>query len=169
MSKKKKRKHNTIIRVGHFYNVHDGSVNGHPAKVLNVDYKNQEYIVIITETKTNDGRNIPLLVPTDSFVKQSFLKPNTYYGTRDDFGEKEYFDMKIDKKDLQKQESIKRKRIKYLRNYKKKYKIKIAHYGLYQVVQVWTWNIPIRHDSFILKQMEGNNAIINANFVANQI
>ena len=123
MSKKKKRKHNTIIRVGHyFYNVHDGSVNGHPAKVLNVDYRNQEYIVIITETNSNDGRNIPLLVPTDVFVEKSFIKPNTFLGTRDDFGDKEYNDMKINKADLSKEEIIKRRRIKYLRNYKKKYK-----------------------------------------------
>ena len=124
MSKKRRKriKRQTIIRVGHFYNVHDGSVNGHPAKVLNVDYRNQEYIVIITETKSNDGRNIPLLVPTDDFVKKSFIKPNTYLGTRDDIGEKEYFDMKIDKKDLCKQELIKKRRIKFLKHYKSKYK-----------------------------------------------
>ena len=117
----KKQKHKTIIRVGHFYNVHDGSVNGHPAKILNVDYKNQEYILIITETKSNDGKNIPLLVPTDKFVKRSFLKPNTYLGTRDDVGEKEFFDMKINKKDLPIEEKLKRKRIKFLKHYKSKY------------------------------------------------
>ena len=87
-----------------------------------MDYRNQEYIVIITETKSNDGRNIPLLVPTDDFVKKSFIKPNTYLGTRDDIGEKEYFDMKIDKKDLCKQELIKKRRIKFLKHYKSKYK-----------------------------------------------
>lgn len=126
MSKKKRKqiKHSTIIKVGHFYNVHDGSVNGHPAKVINVDYKNQEYIIIITETKSNDGRNIPLLVPTDSFVKKSFIKPNTFLSTRDDIGEKEFFDMKIDKRDLPKQEIIKKRKIKFLRHYKDKYKIK---------------------------------------------
>ena len=123
---KKKLKHHTIIKTGHFYNVHDGSVNGHPAKVINVDYQNHEYIVIITETKSNDGRNIPLLIPTDNFVKQSFLKPNTYLATRDDIGEKEYFDMKINIKDLPKQEMLKKRRIKYLRKYKNKYKIKKA-------------------------------------------
>lgn len=124
MSKNKRIKHKTIIKVGHFYNVHDGSVNGHPAKILNVDYHNQEYIIIITETKSNDGRNIPLLCPTDAFVKKSFLKPNTYLTTRDDIGEKEYFDMKINQRDLPKQETVKRKRIKYLKHYKQKYKIK---------------------------------------------
>ena len=71
--RRKKRKHATIIKIGHFYNVHDGSVSGHPAKILNVDYQNQVYLVIITETKSNDGRNIPLIVPTDIFVQKSFL------------------------------------------------------------------------------------------------
>ena len=120
--RRKKRKHTTIIKVGHFYNVHDGSVSGHPAKILNVDYQNQVYLVIITETKSNDGRNIPLIVPTDIFVQKSFLKPNTYLGTRDDIGEKEYADMKIDKKDLNKQETLKRKRIKFLKHFKEKQK-----------------------------------------------
>ena len=122
MSKRKRIKHKTIIKVGHFYNIHDGSVNGHPAKILNIDYKNQEYIVIITETNSNNGRNIPLLVPTDSFVKKSFIKPNTYLSTRDDIGEKEYFDMKISKVDLSKQELIKRRRIKFLKHYRQKHK-----------------------------------------------
>ena len=91
---------------------------------MNVDYKNQEYILIITETNSNDGRNIPLLFPTDLFVKKSYLKPNTFLGTRDDIGEKEFLDMRINEHDLPKQELIKKRRIKYLKYYKKKYKIK---------------------------------------------
>jgi len=97
MSKKRKRNKRPIstirLEIDNFYNVHDGSRYGHPGKITNADYLRDEYKSVLTETKNANNKNIPLHHPTDERVKQSFIKPRPFLGSRSDYGDKHYQDM----------------------------------------------------------------------------
>lgn len=119
MSKKKGK---IKLKLGHFYNVRDGSKKGHPGRIYNLNSLNGEYDSIITETTYRKG-----LIPihqTDDIVKKSYIKPNPFKGTRNVYGDKEYKDMRLDNYSLEKADKIKRNKYIYGSHYKKKHKIK---------------------------------------------
>ncbi len=120
MSKKKKRK--IKIRIGRFYNVREGSKKGHPGRIFNIDYKDGEYDAIITGTTYKKGM-IPI-TPTDKNVDVSFIRPYPFRGTRNDYGDKEYSDMRFDKDAYKKAERVKKKTYVFGPHYKKKHRKK---------------------------------------------
>ena len=115
-----KRKGKIKLIEGCFYNVRDGSVKGHPGKIHNADYQNGVYDSIVTETTYKKGL-IPIN-PTDNKVKKSYLKPRPFRGTRNDYGDKEYPDMKFDEDAQKKADEIKKKPFEYGTHYKNKNK-----------------------------------------------
>lgn len=119
MSKKKGK---TKLKLGRFYNVRDGSKSGHPGRIYNIDRLNGEYDSTVTETTYKKGF-IPIS-PTDKYVKKSYIKPRPFRGTRNDYGDKEYKDMKFDNDALRKAERVKNKSFVFGHHYKKKHKIK---------------------------------------------
>ena len=117
MSKKhrnnRRPKTTTVLKKDKFYNVHDGSKKGHPGIITKVDNANNEYQSVVTETNSNDGKNVPLKHPTDDKVEQSWVKPRPFLGAREDYGNKEYSDMKIHEDDKKTVDMVnKRKPIK---------------------------------------------------------
>ena len=116
-----KNKRNIKLKIGRFYNVRDGSDKGHPGRIFNINYKNGEYDSIVTETTYRKGL-IPIN-PTDNRVKHSYIKPNPFRGTRNDYGNKEYTDMKFDNDALKKSSKVKNKPFVFGHHYKKKYRI----------------------------------------------
>ena len=125
---KKKRKHLIKLEVGKFYRVLDGSPTGHPGHIYRIDFGQDTFYAIITGSMTieefmRSGTRkgfIKLNKSTDNNVEISLVKKRPFIGTRDDFGEKEYLDMKFDKDDrfiilmVQKNNPI------YGKNYKKR-------------------------------------------------
>ena len=115
-----KRKGKIKLFEGHFYNVRDGSPKGHPGRIFNANYKDGIYDSIVTETSYKKGL-IPIN-PTDNRVKKSYLKPRPFRGTRNDYGSKDYIDMKFDSDALKKIENVKNKPFEYGIHYKNKNK-----------------------------------------------
>ncbi len=104
---KKKRSHTIKLEIGKFYRVLDGSPTGHPGQIYKIDFGNNTFYAIVTGSMTLNeflikGTRkgfIKLNVPTDGNVEISLVKKRPFIGERDDFGEKEYLDMKFDDSD----------------------------------------------------------------------
>ena len=105
---KKKRKHKIRLEAGKFYRVLDGSFGGHPGQIFKIDSENKTFYAVVTgsmsfkEFKELGLRKgyIKLKHPTDDNVDISLVKKRPFIGVRDDFGEKEYEDMKFHDDDL---------------------------------------------------------------------
>ena len=105
---KKKRKHKIQLEIGKFYRVLDGSPGGHPGQIFKIDSNNKAFCAIVTgsmsieEIKKIGLRKgyFRLSVPTDDKVEISLVKKRPFIGDRDDYGDKEYGDMKFDEQDL---------------------------------------------------------------------
>lgn len=129
MSKKKfkHRIHDLKLLNGHFYNVHDGSPGGHPGKIFATDYINDEYKSFLFGSNSKNRKRklkgyIKLKKPIANNVEESVVFKRPFVGVRDDFGDIEYPDMKIDQLDLPTLEKIKHNNPRYGKYYKKKHK-----------------------------------------------
>lgn len=104
---KKNRKHIIKLKVGKFYRVLDGSPTGHPGQIFKIDFGNNTFYAIVTGSMTleeflDKGTRkgfIKLNIPTDDNVEISLVKKRPFVGERDDFGDKEYKDMRFDNSD----------------------------------------------------------------------
>lgn len=121
MSKRKRKKpkaQNIELLEGEFYNVHDGSYSGHPGRIEKADKLNDIYLSTTTgsmnkeEYSKNKTRknHIELKHPTDKKVYKSFINKKPFIGTRNDYGNKHYPDMKYHKDDIKTVEKIKKKK-----------------------------------------------------------
>ena len=116
MKRKRKRpkNHKIILEEGKFYNVHEGSKTGHTGRIEKADYINDEYLCITTHSltkeeyeekkKNNTFRKdyVELEVSTSKSVYKSLINKRPFLGGRDDYGDKEFSDMSISKKDSKK-------------------------------------------------------------------
>lgn len=121
MSRKKPKKHRVRLISGKFYNVHDGSVRGHPGRIEKADYGNDEYISITTHSLTKEEYEkkkaekslrkdfVELKERTSKDVYKSFAHKRPFIGTRDDYGENEYPNMSFSPKDKATIQQIKSK------------------------------------------------------------
>ena len=125
---KKKRSHTIKLEIGKFYRVLDGSPTGHPGQIYKIDFGNNTFYAIVTGSMTLNeflikGTRkgfIKLNVPTDGNVEISLVKKRPFIGERDDFGEKEYLDMKFDDSDRIILLSVKKRNPVFGKHYKKR-------------------------------------------------
>ena len=124
----KKRTHKIKLEIDKFYRVLDGSPHGHPGEIYRIDFGSDTFYAIVTGSMTMEEFHknglrkgyIKLKKPIDSNVDISLVKKRPFIGTRNDYGEKEYKDMRFSNEDkililtLQKNNPI------YGKNYKKK-------------------------------------------------
>ena len=120
MSKKKKKPKisNTKLEVGKFYNVHDQSEKGHPGRIEKADEINDQYLAVTTRSLTKEEyksgkwkkQYVELNVPTSKDVYKSILHKKPFKGSRLDFGNKEFTNLKIHKTDEKKVAQIKNKK-----------------------------------------------------------
>lgn len=104
----KKRKHKIFLEIGKFYRVLDGSPTGHPGQIYRIDKKEKVFYAVMTGSMSFDDFKklglrkgyIKLSKPTDDNVDISLVKKRPFVGERNDYGEKEYPDMKFDRTDL---------------------------------------------------------------------
>ena len=98
-----KRKHKIKLRIGKFYRVLDGSPGGHPGQIFKIDQSDKAFYAILTGSMSFEEFSklgirkgyIKLACPTDQNVDISLVKKRPFVGDRNDFGEKEYDDMKF--------------------------------------------------------------------------
>ena len=134
MSKKRRRKkikrHETKLEIGKFYNVHDGSINGHPGRIEKIDEINDIFVSTTTgsmskeEYERNPIRNNheELIHSTDNKVYKSFINKKPFIGSRDDYGDKQYPDMKYHKDDLPKVDRVLKRKPRFGYWYKRRQK-----------------------------------------------
>ena len=128
MSKKNKRKHSIRLEVGKFYRVIDGSVGGHPGQVYKIDKNEKVFYAVVTGSMTKEEFEkyglrkgyIKLSKPTDNYVDISLVKKRPFVGDRNDYGEKEYSDMKFADEDILIILKVQSRRPLYGSYYKKK-------------------------------------------------
>ena len=124
----KKRKHKIKLEVNKFYRVLDGSPSGHPGEIYRIDYGSDTFYAIVTGSMTFDEfykkglrkGYFKLQKPIDERVEISLVKKRPFIGSRNDYGEKEYKDMKFSDKDMVLVVSIQKNNPIYGKNYKKK-------------------------------------------------
>ena len=119
--RKKPKKHNIQLEVGHFYNVHDGSPKGHPGEIVEVNEFKNEFLSVTTHSLTNEEYNEKqkndsfrkdfkeLKQPTTQDVYKSFVHRRPFLGTRDDYGDIEYQNMEFEPEDIELINEIKKK------------------------------------------------------------
>ena len=108
-NRNKPKNHNIKLEVGEFYNVHDGSVAGHPGRIESADEKNDVFISTTTGSKSKEEyeknpirkNHEELTQPTDKKVFKSYVHKKPFKGARDDYGDKHYSDMKYHPNDLE--------------------------------------------------------------------
>ena len=118
------------MEIGKFYNVHDGSVGGHPGRIEVADVENGVFVSTTTGSMSKDEyeknpirRNQEELAhPTDNMVFQSFINKKPFIGTRDDYGDKAYSDMKYHKDDIPKVKRVLKRKPRLGYWYKRKKK-----------------------------------------------
>ena len=108
MSRKRKKPKliNAQLKVGSFYNTHDGSKQGHPGRIEIVDQQNDIYISVTTRSLSKEEFDKgkfrkdykELKFPTSNDIYKSLVHRRPFKGSRFDYG-KEYPNLKIDKRD----------------------------------------------------------------------
>lgn len=104
----KKRKHKIYLEIGKFYRVLDGSSTGHPGQIYKIDKNEKTFYAVVTGSMSFADFEkfglrkgyIRLLKSTDNNVDISIIKKRPFKGDRNDFGEKEYSDMKFAETDM---------------------------------------------------------------------
>lgn len=127
-----KRKHTIKLEIGKFYRVCDGSTNGHPGLIFQIDQNTNSFYAIITGSMTFDEFKksgvrkgyVKLVCPTDNRVDISLVRKRPFVGLRDDYGDKEYPDMSFKAEDLKIIIQIQSKNPIKGKYYKKRQKIK---------------------------------------------
>ena len=116
---KKRRKHKITLEIGKFYRVLDGSPGGHPGQISMSE----------DEFKRLGLRKgyYKLKHSTDQNVDISLIKKRPFIGDRNDYGEKEYFDMSFDDEDMYLIIKVQNSNPVYGKYYKKRKKIKKPH------------------------------------------
>lgn len=118
MSRRKRKKPKTIngeLKVGNFYNVHDGSSSGHPGRIEIANPKNDTYISVTTRSLTEGEYNKKkfrkdykeLKTTTSKDVYKSLIHRRPFKGSKFDYG-KEYPNLKIGKNDEETVKSVMR-------------------------------------------------------------
>ena len=105
---KKKRKHRITLEIGKFYRVLDGSAGGHPGQIYKIDNEDKAFYAVVTGSMTEEEFRsfglrrgyYKLKHPTDNNVDISLAKKRPFVGDRNDYGEKEYFDMSFSDEDM---------------------------------------------------------------------
>ena len=106
--RKKPKSHKIKLEIGGYYNVHDGSPSGHPGQIAEANYEEDIYLCVTLgslteeEVKNNVYRKDykVLKVPTSNDVFRSLIHRRPFLGTRDDYGDIEYLEVKISEKDF---------------------------------------------------------------------
>ena len=105
--RKKPKKHKIKLVIGGYYNVHDGSPSGHPGQIADANYEDDIYLCVtlgsLTKKKKKNGTKrkdfLFLSVKTSTDVYKSLINKRPFLGTRDDYGDVEYINIKISEKD----------------------------------------------------------------------
>ena len=104
----KRRKHKINLQIGKFYRVNDGSCGGHPGQIFKIDEEDRAFYCVLTGSMSYEEFEkyglrkgyLKLRYPTDINVDISIIKKRPFIGDRNDYGEKEYNDMKFNPEDL---------------------------------------------------------------------
>ena len=120
MSKKRRKPkpHTIQLEVGKIYNVHDGSPSGHPGQIAEANPEEDIYLCITLgslseeEVKNNVFRKdyIVLSHTTSKDVFRSLIHRRPFLGSRDDYGDVEYLEIKINEEDYKIVKSILKKK-----------------------------------------------------------
>ena len=102
-NKKKPKISGITLEAGKFYNVHDGSAHGHPGRIEFADKENDIYISITTRSLTKEEYEsgkirkdyIELSVPTSPDVYKSLVHRRPFKGSRLDYGNVEFPNLKF--------------------------------------------------------------------------
>ncbi len=94
----KKVDYSKHLQKGRFYIVHDGSVKGHPGKIIWKNDKKNLYLAVVTGT-TYDRHKTCLKHSTARFISVSYVDNRPFMGRRRDFGDKALVGMKFHKDD----------------------------------------------------------------------
>lgn len=109
MSKKRRKPkpHTIQLEVGKIYNVHDGSPSGHTGQIAEANPKEDIYLCVTLgslseeEVKNKVFRKdyIVLSHTTSKDVFRSLIHRRPFLGSRDDYGDIEYLEIKINEED----------------------------------------------------------------------